>query len=257
MDPSRRGHLLATRLRVPVEGLGVGLIELPEEEGRYVVKVHRKAAHDELLLFDPAEGLEADGVIEDDRLPTVRVRVVEVRHALVRNMPVTVLQAVGKADKPEQAVRDATALGATRVEFLTTSRTIVRGTKESRTERLSRVAAQVARQCGRGDLPTIAEVRGLEEALGELPAPSAEDVRLVCGLSEGAVPLLGALRDTRFPEVSVRVLIGPEGGFTSSEMDLAKSAGFAAITLGPYVLRMETACAAVLGALRALATERS
>lgn len=240
-----------------MEGLRTGVIALPEEEGRYVVKVHRKAVSDELLLFDPVEGLEAEAILEEDRLPSVRVRVSEVRPALVQNMPVTVLQAVGKADKPEQAVRDATALGALGVQFLTTSRTIVRGAKESRTDRLSRVAAQVARQCGRGDLPKIVEATSFEEALGALPPSSGEEVRLVCGLSPDAVPLLTALRETAFPKVAVRVLIGPEGGFTSSEMDLAVQVGFAPITLGPYVLRMETACAFALGALRALATERS
>jgi 16S rRNA (uracil1498-N3)-methyltransferase len=219
-----------------------------------VVKVHRQGVGDSLILFDPVNGLEADAVLREDRLPRVIVDVSEPRAAFTANMPVTVLQALGKSDKPEQAVRDVTALGATKLEFLQTSRTVGRGGKETRSDRLTRVAAQVARQCGRGDLPEIVSPRDFEEVMAEQGA--RESLRIVCGLDDETLPLLSLLEDSAFPSQAVTILIGPEGGFSPEEMAAARAVGFRAATLGPYVLRMEAACGAVLGALRALAVAR-
>jgi 16S rRNA (uracil1498-N3)-methyltransferase len=236
-------------LRVPVENLCVGELALPEEAARYVVKVHRLGVGDRVHLFDPVNGTEAFGVVNTARLPTVSISVEEEpRQAPRRNMPVTLIQAVAKADKPEQAVRDATAFGVERVAFAETARSISRGGFDGKMGRLGRVAAQVARQCGRPDLPVLQMPEPLEETLrGSLLRPH----RIVCGLSEGSVPLLEAVKGEQLRE-GVTLLVGPEGGFSPEEMRLAAAAGFRAVSLGPFVLRSETACTAALAALRAL-----
>lgn len=245
---------MASELRVPVEDLCRGPMALAVEEGRYLVKVHRQHVGDRVVLFDPRRGLQAWGTIVSDRFPRVIVEAEEPVVAPTDNMPVTVFQALGKGDKPEQAVRDATAFGAREVRFVETERTVSRGGGE-KGDRLVRVAAQVARQCGRGDLPRISGPVGFDECL-EAVQGDCEMQRLVCGFGLDSRPMLQVVKEGAFPTNPVAILIGPEGGLSWDEMARARRAGFVPVSLGPYVLRMETACTAVLATLRAIASER-
>jgi len=234
-------------LRVPVEGLSAGLTALPEEASRYVVKVHRQGEGDELLLFDPVAGLEAPATLLSDRLPCVRVELGELILAPRAEMRVTLLQAVGKGDKPEQAVKDATAFGAESVVFLHTARSVAKSEGPGRKERLTRVAAQVARQCGRGALPEVTGPISFDEGLSER---DVRELKLACVWHESAVPLAKAVERHDFEDVSLSVLVGPEGGLNPDEVASALEAGFQPVSLGPYVLRAETAAGAVLSTLR-------
>ncbi len=233
---------------MPCETLARGELSLPEDTSRYVVKVHRLAAGDEISLFDPMQALEAEARVVSARLPSVVVLVEdEPRRAETFNLPVHLLQAVGKGDKPEQAVRDAVTFGATRVSFVHTERGVAKSSSDHKQERLLRVAAQVARQCGRADLPRLDAPRPLSDVLSELPE---EGLRLVCAWADDAVPLL-RVATPELIRTGVTVLIGPEGGLDEDELRQARSAGFSVIDLGPYVLRTEVACSMVLGCLRA------
>lgn len=240
---------MKTDLRVPCEVLKEGELALPEDTSRYVVKVHRLREGDSLLLFDPLQGLEAPAVIVSDRLPTVLVRVeAEPRVGQSFNVPVHLIQAVGKGDKPEQAVRDATALGAVSVRFVHTERGVAKSSSDHKQERLLRVAAQVSRQCGRADVPQIFSPRALGHVLSDLPVSG---LRLACGWAADAVPLLRVATPERIAQ-GVSILIGPEGGLSDRELEEARSVGFQVVDLGPYVLRTEVACTLVLSALRAV-----
>jgi 16S rRNA (uracil1498-N3)-methyltransferase len=159
------------------------------------------------------------------------------------------MQAVGKGDKPEQAVRDATALGAQSVRFVHSERGVAKSSSDHRRERLLRVAAQVARQCGRADIPQIFVPRPLSEALADLPTGG---LRIACGFAEDARPLLQIATTERIRS-GVTILIGPEGGLSDEELEAARAVGFQVVDLGPYVLRTEVACTMVLSALRACA----
>lgn len=237
-------------LRVPCEALAEGELSLPEDTSRYVVKVHRLKEGDPLRLFDPLQGLEAEGEVVAARLPRVRVRIHGApRAAQTFNLPVHLIQAVGKGDKPEQAVRDATALGARSVRFVHTERGVAKSDSDHKQERLLRVAAQVARQCGRADIPEIFPPRPFSEVLRDLPEGG---LRLLCGWAEERVPLLRAATPEGIAR-GVAILIGPEGGLSDQELNSARAFGFLIVDLGPYVLRTEVACAMVLGALRARA----
>lgn len=238
---------MAQRLRVPVGNLSAGILTLSEEEGRYVAKVHRCKVGDALLLFDPMTGREAEAVLVGDRLPGIQVEALEPRAAKEANMPVTLLQGIGKGDKPEQAMRDVTVHGAQRLVLVQTRRSVARGEGTQRSERLLRVAAQVARQCERGGLPELQGPLSFSESL-ELAPPG---LRLMCAWHEDARPLAALVRELNWDEESVTVLVGPEGGLHEDEVAEAMAAGFLPTSLGPYVLRAEVACGAVLSVLRA------
>jgi len=235
-------------LRVPHEGLTEGEFELAEPALRYVTRVHRLGSGDLLTLFDAGSGLEAEAELLDER--SGRVRVTACRRAHQAKVPVTLISALGKGDKPEQVVRDAATFGAVRVVFVETERSVVRGAGGKRSERWERIAVETARQCGRGDVPTVSGPIDLGAYLAQ-PALGA-GLRLVACLTQASRPLLELVGEAArlggtFP--AIEVLIGPEGGLAPQEIEAALTQGFHPVSLGPLVLRTEVASGAVLSAL--------
>ncbi len=236
-------------LRVPVTSLQAGDFLLDPESSRYVAKVHRLTSGDPVLLFDPYSGTQAHGVLITDRLPRVTARIGTIEVAPTHDMPVTLAVAVGKADKPEQAVRDATALGARDVSLIVAERSVARSDSEVRAERLKRLAEQVARQCGRGRLPPIHAPTTLRAFIAGRPVG---ELKLVCAFHTSAKPLLSFAPAVAASAPGVSILVGPEGGFSQDELQLCLSSGYQVVDLGPYVLRAEVAVSAVLAVLRAI-----
>lgn len=239
---------MSSALRVAMAGLRVGHLELDSDTSRYVVKVHRLREGDALRLFDPEAALEAKATIQRSQLPHIVVVVEQVSEAERHGLPVTLLQAVGKGDKPEQVIRDATVLGAAAVVLVETDRTVARSRGEDRIKRHQRVAVEAARQCGRSDLPALHGPLPYEEALERTTSPH----KLVFAWHPEARPLLVELAGWD-PREELTLLIGPEGGLSAAEVESAVRAGFRPVSLGPLVLRTETAATVSLGVLRARA----
>jgi 16S rRNA (uracil1498-N3)-methyltransferase len=243
-------------LRVPVHHLEAGEMTLDEGASKYVARVRRLRVGDALLLFHPREAREAEATIVEIGRSTVRCRVHEVRAAAVRALrPVTLVQASGKGDKLDAVVRDATELGATRVVVAESARSVVRldDKGEARMRRLRRIADEAARQCGRGDAPEIVGPLPWSEAIR---AETGERALKLCFWERATAPagheLLGL-----GPDRPLVVAAGPEGGLDEAEIDTARAAGFAVVSLGPFILRTETVAAAVLGAALVLGSGKS
>jgi 16S rRNA (uracil1498-N3)-methyltransferase len=236
-------------LRVPLDSLAEGLCPLRGPVARYVTRVHRRAPGDALLLFDPGTGMEADARLVEGPPPDAWCRVEPPRPSGYRPLPIRVIQGLGKADKAEEVIRAATALGAAAVTLVQTDRSVARVAGEragAKLERYRRVAVEAARQCGRGDVPSLAGPGLLPEALAAL----GSGLRL--RLSPDAPPLFEALGGWSAGE-PLTLLIGPEGGFEEHELMAARGAGFLPASLGSTTLRTELAGVAALGALVAWA----
>jgi 16S rRNA (uracil1498-N3)-methyltransferase len=230
---------------LPLGLLAAGERELAPGPARYLTRVHRLAPQDRFLAFDPEKRLEADAeVLAVGRRVTVRLGPTRQATA-VPARPVTVIQAAGKGGKVDAVVRDATELGATSVVVVVTERSVRQQPGSGSLARWRRVALESARQCGRGDVPAIAGPTTLAAAL-----PFASGTRLL--LAVGAETGFGEALRGLAPTEPVTLAIGPEGGFGPGEMELALRHGFAPASLGRFVLRTETACAAALGALAAM-----
>lgn len=230
-------------LRVPCEAVAEGARTLDAAASRYVYRVHRKGIGDQLLLVDHRAGTTAEATITATE-PLVEVSVAAPKVVIATpRLVITVLQAIGKADKVDAIARDLTEIGVSRLVPITTRRTIVdlAGKEEARLARWRRVVVEAARQAGRADLLEIAAVSPFARALEETSA----DVRLV--LSPHATALL---RDVVVPEgASVALIVGPEGGLAPAEIEAAEAAGWQTVTTGGSVLRTETAGPAVAAAL--------
>ncbi|WP_437764470.1 RsmE family RNA methyltransferase [Sorangium sp. So ce281] len=240
-------------LRVPLGAIAAGVIALPPEAASYVVRVHRLREGDRFVVFDPELGVEAEATLESIGRRGAEARIDAPRPAALRpGRRVTWIQAVGKGDKMDAVVRDATELGATRIIPAISARSVARPAEE-RSQRWRRIAIEAARQCGRGDAPRVEAPMSLAAALAEAgAAPSTEGGALGMCLDPYAETPLGARLAALSPGMEAAFAVGPEGGFTPEELGMCAALGFERVRLGALTLRTETVCAAALGALIAV-----
>jgi len=227
--------------RAPLSPLAAGEQQLPKELGGYLVRVLRLRAGDAFVLFDPDTATEADAELLRD-VPAL-ARVGEPR-AVARSSArdVTLLQGLAKGDKPEQVARAAVALGARRVTFVRTERSVPGA--ELRLERVRAVMLDAARQCGRGDLPELGGPADLSAA-----ASAASGLLLL--LDPNATQSLVEVMRVTARDRAVTLAIGPEGGFSAEEARALLDAGFEPVRLSAFVLRTELAAVAALAVVAA------
>ena len=149
----------------------------------------------------------------------------------------TVWQALLKGDHLEPVIRHGTELGIARFGLFVSERCVAREVSPRRLERLRAVAREAAEQSERGIVPPVDE-----------PAPFAGALRAA---APGSVLLFERHEGKRLTEVEPpsTVFIGPEGGFTTPEVEAAERAGLAIAGLGPRILRSETVAVAVAAAV--------
>jgi len=158
-------------------------------------------------------------------------------------------QAVLKGDKMDWVVQKATELGVSTILPVVTERTIARPRAEREAHHLDRwhkIAKEASQQCGRSDVPAVRTVVSLDELLKNPPDVS---LKLVPWEREQE-PALKAVLQNLEKENSVMILIGPEGGLSASEIEKTRKAGWISVSLGPRILRAETAGLAVLAILQ-------
>jgi 16S rRNA (uracil1498-N3)-methyltransferase len=155
------------------------------------------------------------------------------------DMEIVLYQSLIRANRFDLVLEKGTEIGVSRFVPITAARSIVQGNGEpssARAERWSRLVTEAAEQCGRGRLPRIEAPMALEDA-----ARGAQGLKLVPYEEERAVRLTAHLRRLTVRPRQVSLLIGPEGGFDPSEIDLARENGWTSVSLGPRVMRSETA----------------
>lgn len=227
------------------------LLTLPEDESRHARRVLRLGPGDRIAVLD-GTGVEYEAVIEAGSSPAARpanrpgglrltARVLSARsRAAEPSLQVILLQGLPKGDKMDLIVQKATELGVSRIVPLQAVRSISRPEPErgpGKAARWQRIAQEAAKQAGRALAPTVEPPQTLMQALGRLPeactviVPWEGEGRRT--LAEAAAGLL--------PGGTVAVLIGPEGGLAEEEIEQAEAAGALTVTLGPRILRTETA----------------
>jgi len=218
-------------------------VTLAGEAHRYLARVLRLQSGDTVDLFD-GRGLEVGATVTAVGPREMTLALGERRHMQIPDAPpVTLLQGLPRAERMDLIVQKATELGAARVVPVRTTRSAAG--QQARLERWERIAREAARQCGRAELLAVAPLLSLKEAIAGLDAGGT---RVVPWEEAPGAPPLQALVPAR--PSAVAVLIGPEGGLTREEVGLATGAGFEIATLGPRILRTETAAIAALAAIQ-------
>lgn len=244
-----------TRVYVEAALTPGSLVELPPDTASHLAKVLRARSGDELVLFN-GDGREFSGAIESVRGSRVSASVGDGR-PVDRESPLamTLVQCVPRGDRMDFIVQKATELGVARIVPVLSQRSVVRLDKsqaESKAIHWRAVAVSACEQCGRNRLPTIEAAQPLLNYLGE--SSPGTGPRLVFEPETKAHALAVAPSPGGTAEIAIvdaEIAIGPEGGFTSDELEAFRIAGFSQVGLGPRILRAETAAIAAVVWLQA------
>lgn len=238
------------RIHCPEALAGGRSLALPPGAARHV-QVLRLQPGDSLTLFD-GRGGEYAATVERMGRSDVQVRV-GAHDPVEREAPREVHLAVGMPanERMDWLVEKAAELGAASIQPLLTAHGVLRLAGERAQKKQAHwqaVAIAACEQCGRNRVPPVHAVQSLDAWLAGLAAQPADPDRLLLGFSPDARPLAQAAGTG-----PVLVLGGPEGGLNAQEEAAARACGFRTVTLGPRVLRAETAPLAALAGLLALA----
>jgi 16S rRNA (uracil1498-N3)-methyltransferase len=235
------------RFTLPPEQLAGGRVTFDAGESRHLARVLRLRPGDTIVATD-GSGRDFTIRLESVGQPVTGTVLAETVGVPASALAVTLIQGVPKGDKMETIVRAATELGVARVRPALCARTIVRlepGRWRDRARRWQRVAREAAKQCGRAVIPEIEPPRPLAEWLAD-----AEPADLALCLWEGEGTPLGRLLAAATSPRSALVVVGPEGGLDAEEVEAARARGLTVTSLGPRILRTETAGPAIVAILQ-------
>jgi 16S rRNA (uracil1498-N3)-methyltransferase len=239
-----------TRVYVPGPLAAGATVELEPGAAAHLTRVLRLPRGATLAVFD-GRGREHAATIAAVRDAHVAVLVGEpLAPSTESPLAVTLAQGVSRGERMDYAIQKATELGVARIAPLLCERSVVRLDAAQAARKLEHwrgVAAAAAGQCGRAVVPEIAAPCRLPEHLAAAvpAAPGACRLVLAPQATQGPRQLPAGL-------TALELLIGPEGGLSDGELQAATLTGYAALRLGPRVLRTETAAAAAIAVLQAL-----
>lgn len=226
--------------------LGADVLALDEREAHYLGRVLRLQRGAELVAFN-GRGIERHAVVRSLTKRGGELALGSTFEPLpASRLDLTLLQGIAKAEAMDLIVQKATELGVRRIVPTETAHGVVRLDAERaarRTEHWQRIARSACEQSGRHEPPRIDAPLALAAAVHEVPATA---LRLTLE-PRAATPLTAHVgADT------VVLAVGPEGGFSAADLALLDAAGFAHASLGPRVLRAETAAIAACAAAQLL-----
>ncbi|MDD5428047.1 MAG: 16S rRNA (uracil(1498)-N(3))-methyltransferase [Candidatus Omnitrophica bacterium] len=236
-----------SRFFVPAEAVKGNIITIGGVEAHHIIDVMRLRISDKVVTFD-GTGKEYTGVIKNISRGSLTVEIISTRVVQGKEtFRIALLQALPKKEKMDYIVEKATELGAGSINPVITERTIPDWTEAkmvSRSERWRKIAKEAAKQCGRADIPEVLPVESFADSIGRF---ADFDLKLIAILNEEAVPVKDAIKGSGSGKVVIA--IGPEGDFSPNEAKIAKESGFKPISLGPRVLKSDTAGLALLSIL--------
>ncbi len=234
-------------IRVHVEQpLAAGAeISLPAGAGEHLTRVLRLAAGARVLLFN-GDGHDYSATLLDTTRNGARARIEGAQAAAAAEsaLALTLVQSIARGEKMDWILQKATELGVARIVPVFTARTEVRldgGRGDKRLAHWHGVICGACEQCGRARLPQL-----------DAPQPLAH--WLATAAREGSLLTLDPQSSTRVRDLpalsAAQLVVGPEGGFDAADLLLLHAAGARGLTLGPRVLRTETAGMAALAMLQ-------
>ena len=239
----------APRIRVPGPLSPGQILTLPAAAAQHVVRALRLGEGDALTLFDGAGGEYTArlGAVRKDRVEVGLLdhRAVE-RESVLR---IRLVQCLQGGDKMDFTIQKAVELGVDEIVPVISRRSVVRLDGERalrRVEHWRQVVVAASEQCGRNRLAAVGEIESFDRWLSRPRIDAARRLLLSPHAEQTVASIFAGVRP-----VGIELLIGPEGGLSAEEVEVALARDFCKLRLGPRVLRTETAGLAVIAALHA------
>ncbi|HEY7001675.1 MAG TPA: 16S rRNA (uracil(1498)-N(3))-methyltransferase [Candidatus Udaeobacter sp.] len=234
------------RFFVSPEKWNTGALTLAGSEAHHARDVLRMRVGEKLVLFN-GRGREMTAEIVDLGSDEIGLRKLHEAETPPLQSRIVLGQAIPKGKNMDLIVQKAVEIGAAEIAPIVSDRTIVQVDSETAAQKQSKwqqIAVEAAKQCGQNWLPHVHAPRRLSQ-LFSAAAGESFDLLVIGSLQPGAQHLKNVLAEystehQRRPR-SVLMLVGPEGDFTPAELELARRHGCRPITLGPIILRVETA----------------
>jgi len=226
-------------------------INLSEDTSKHLVKSLRLKPSNKIVLFN-GDGYDYHGEVSDIDKKNVKIAVHEKKlNTSEADIDISILQSVTSRDKLDFIFQKNTELGIKNFYLINTERVnfkIPQSKTENRIEHLKKVVISACEQSGRSKIPTVHEtILGLNKLTNE------DDHSCKLILNPYTDYSLSNLRNNDLiNKKSFQILIGPEGGFSEAEIEVAENAGFKSLSLGKRVLRTETASLSIASAILAL-----
>ncbi len=223
-------------------------LSLSKDAAHYIGRVLRLNTGDALALFNSRDG-EWLGTITDFSKQSVTIQIEQELPALPASPLAThLVQGISRGDRMDFVMQKATELGVNRISPVLTAHGVVRLDEKRSAKRRDHwvsVAESASEQCGRVDPPRIDAPISLNDWFGRNLDRKETSILLAPGAPQ-------RFADIAEPDTGLCLLIGPEGGLSEQELGNAEAAGFTQATLGPRVLRTETAALAALSVAQSI-----
>lgn len=223
-----------------------GKISITGDDVKHIKNVLRMSPGESIVVCD-GEGIDYAARLVSVEKDIVTAAIDEtLKNIAEPDVYITLFQGIPKSDKMDFIIQKSVELGVSRIVPVITERTVVRFDNqkdmENKRVRWQRICMEAAKQCSRGRIPEVA-----------LPVRFQEAVKLAAAAGAGIIPyeketakgIKSFLKDNN-NSGNISVFIGPEGGFSEKEAEYAAGAGIQPVTLGPRILRTETAGMAVI-----------
>jgi 16S rRNA (uracil1498-N3)-methyltransferase len=224
--------------RIHLPAVSLGRVELPPPQAHYLRDVLRLTSGDAVEAFDPT-GRVASGKLVIGDAGALAIEIESVAEAQRRDFFLSVAAAVPKSNRADWMIEKLSELGIAEFVPLITERGIVQPREGGKSDRWRRLAAEAARQSGRADVMSVQPPADLKTLLTSDSPRGIVTWQL--STRSGATPMLATANQV---PPSLRLLIGPEGGWSPDEEALFESSGTIAVSLTPTTLRVETAAIA-------------
>jgi 16S rRNA (uracil1498-N3)-methyltransferase len=236
------------RFYIPPTDWNPDALLLRDAEAHHARDVLRAKPGEKVVVFN-GRGREITAEIDSLGKNEIALRKLHESTSAPLRCRITLAQAIPKGKNMDLIVQKAVEIGATEIVPIISDRTIVRLDPAEAAQKQSKwqqIAIEAAKQCGQNWLPEVQTPRTLPQFFEGKPR---FDLQLIGSLQSDALHLKQILSEQPTRPASVLMLIGPEGDFTPAELNLARSQACRPITLGPIILRVETAAIYCLSVL--------
>lgn len=231
---------------VDPSSVGEDSIKICGDDAHHISKVLRLKEDDDVIVCDKCGQdfyCSIKSISKDEVICQILKKEVSLTEPPIH---ITLYQGVPKGDKLDTVIQKCAELGCVRIVPVAMKRSVaVIKDREKKQQRGQRIAYEAAKQCARAKIPEVAEVMTFKEAMDD---SASLELKILPYESETQNGLKALLKESSGVK-SIAVFIGPEGGFDPDEVTQAEANGFKTVTLGPRILRTETAPLACISAI--------